>query len=99
MTKHDERLLDGEEDEEYLEDYHYQDWGVDRVDLDFKSGNINDSRDGDGECITWHLPPKLPWLSGKYKVVSIKFKHQHYSKEHFHSSMRKSKKMSLLSND
>lgn len=37
MTKHDERLLDGEEDEEYLEDYHYQDWGVDRVDLDFKS--------------------------------------------------------------
>ena len=78
--------IDGEEDEEYLEDYHYQDWGVDRVDLDFKSGNINDSaRDGDGECITWHLPPKLPWLSGKYKVVSIKFKHRHYSKEHFHS--------------
>ena len=39
MTEHDEHLLDGEEDEEYLEDYHYQDWGVDRVDLDFKSGN------------------------------------------------------------
>lgn len=39
MTEHDERLLDGEGDEEYLEDYHYQDWGVDRVDLDFKSGN------------------------------------------------------------
>lgn len=37
MTEHDERLLDGEEDDEYLEDYHYQDWGVDRVDLDFKS--------------------------------------------------------------
>ena len=26
------------EGEEYEEEYHYQDWGVDRVDLDFKSG-------------------------------------------------------------
>lgn len=27
-----------DQDELYEEDYHYQDWGVDRVDLDFKSG-------------------------------------------------------------
>ena len=26
------------EGEEYEEEYHYQDWGVDRVDLDFQSG-------------------------------------------------------------
>ena len=38
MTELDQRLLDGEEDDEYVEEYHYQDWGVDRVDLDFKSG-------------------------------------------------------------
>ena len=25
-------------EDSYEEDYHYQDWGVDRVDLDFKSG-------------------------------------------------------------
>ena len=26
--------------QEYEEDYNYQDWGVDRVDLDFKSGKF-----------------------------------------------------------
>ena len=71
MTEHDERLLDGEEDEEYLEDYHYQDWGVDRVDLDFKSGkHITNDLAREGECITWNLPPllKLPQL---FKMLSV----------------------------
>ena len=32
-----------DQEELYEEDYNYQDWGVDRVDLDFKSGdNKND---------------------------------------------------------
>ena len=74
MTEHDERLLVGEEDEEYLEDYHYQDWGVDRVDLDFKSGkHITNDLAREGECITWNLPPllKLSQLSKKLSVLNL----------------------------
>ena len=36
----DHEDVDDGASEEYEEDYNYQDWGVDRVDLDFKSGKF-----------------------------------------------------------
>ena len=35
---------DNDESVGYEEDYQYDDWGVDRVDLDFKSGNLGYNR-------------------------------------------------------
>lgn len=42
MMETEEQADNYDPDELYEEDYHYQDWGVDRVDLDFKSGRVTE---------------------------------------------------------
>ena len=40
MLESSDKYNNAEQEEVYEEDYQYQNWGVDRVDLDFRSGGI-----------------------------------------------------------